>query len=221
MVHRVQLCALASVAVLTTLLRRRLRQATTPILRVAHLPASILQFFKEAPCLPTYLLHLPTDTNTKPPTPFLPPSSSNHDARTADHLHRAPCELRTSRRAPLQPLERTSLTKHFCLQLYLALYLQLIPLPTVIQTEIIPVVRSLGGLPRTPPPTDRPRIYMLTPRRYSQLPFWALVSFGAYLLVRLGWGVLTFNDVPEAHKELMGEIETAKVELRKLGVTVD
>lgn len=55
----------------------------------------------------------------------------------------------------------------------------------------------------------------------QQLPLWALVSFGAYLLVLLGWGVLTFNDVPAAHEELMGEIETAKVELRKLGVTVD
>ncbi|PSR79553.1 dolichol-phosphate mannosyltransferase subunit 3 [Coniella lustricola] len=76
--------------------------------------------------------------------------------------------------------------------LYLSLYLQLIPLPTIVQTEIVPV-----------------------------LPFWALVSFGAYLLVRLGWGVLTFNDCPEAHKELMGEIEVAKTELRKMGVTVD
>ncbi|KAK7747450.1 hypothetical protein SLS53_001705 [Cytospora paraplurivora] len=75
---------------------------------------------------------------------------------------------------------------------YLALYLQLIPLPAVVQTEIVPI-----------------------------LPFWALVAFGAYLLARLGWGVLTFNDVPEAHKELLGEIETAKTELRKLGVTVD
>ena len=46
-------------------------------------------------------------------------------------------------------------------------------------------------------------------------------SLGAYLLVRLGWGVLTFNDVPEAHDELMSEIEVAKGELRKLGVTVD
>ncbi|KUI55689.1 hypothetical protein VP1G_10726 [Cytospora mali] len=48
---------------------------------------------------------------------------------------------------------------------YLALYLRLVPLPAVVQTEIVPI-----------------------------LPFWALVSFGAYLLVRLGWGVLTFND---------------------------
>jgi len=54
-----------------------------------------------------------------------------------------------------------------------------------------------------------------------QLPLWALVSLGAYLLFRLGWGILTFNDVPEAHKELMGEIAEAKIELRKLGISVD
>jgi dolichyl-phosphate mannosyltransferase polypeptide 3 len=41
------------------------------------------------------------------------------------------------------------------------------------------------------------------------------------MLFRLGWGVLTFNDVPEAHKELMGEIEIAKKDLRSLGVNVD
>ncbi|TLD33818.1 hypothetical protein PspLS_00208 [Pyricularia sp. CBS 133598] len=76
--------------------------------------------------------------------------------------------------------------------LYLCLYLQLVPLPDVIQTEIIPV-----------------------------LPFWVLVSFGAMLLGRLGWGVLTFNDTPEAHKELLVEIEEAKKDLRRLGVTVD
>lgn len=54
-----------------------------------------------------------------------------------------------------------------------------------------------------------------------QLPFWALVSFGAFLLFRLGWNVMTFNDVPEAHKELMAEIEMAKQDLRGLGVDVD
>ncbi|ETS73105.1 hypothetical protein PFICI_15280 [Pestalotiopsis fici W106-1] len=75
---------------------------------------------------------------------------------------------------------------------YLALFLQLVPLPELIQTEIVPV-----------------------------LPFWALVSFGAFLLFRLGWNVMTFNDVPEAHKELMGEIEMAKKDLRALGVDVD
>jgi dolichyl-phosphate mannosyltransferase polypeptide 3 len=41
------------------------------------------------------------------------------------------------------------------------------------------------------------------------------------LLFRLGLGVFTFNDVPAAHKELMEEIELAKVDLRKLGVDVD
>ncbi|KAI1129933.1 dolichol-phosphate mannosyltransferase subunit 3 [Nemania abortiva] len=76
--------------------------------------------------------------------------------------------------------------------LYLALYLQLVPLPELVQTEIVPV-----------------------------LPFWALVSFGAYLLFRLGWNVMTFHDVPEAHKELVAEIELAKADLRRLGVDVD
>jgi dolichol-phosphate mannosyltransferase subunit 3 len=47
------------------------------------------------------------------------------------------------------------------------------------------------------------------------------VSFGAYLLFRLGYGVLTFNDVPEAHKELLGQIEQARKELRAMGVDVD
>ncbi|PNP45245.1 hypothetical protein TGAM01_v209112 [Trichoderma gamsii] len=76
--------------------------------------------------------------------------------------------------------------------IYFALFLELIPLPDLVQKEIVPV-----------------------------LPFWALISFGALLLFRLGWGVFTFNDVPAAHKELMEEIEMAKVDLRKLGVDVD
>ena len=54
-----------------------------------------------------------------------------------------------------------------------------------------------------------------------QLPFWALVSFGAYLLFKLGWGVFSFNDVPEAHRELMKEIEIARSELKTKGVDVD
>jgi len=74
---------------------------------------------------------------------------------------------------------------------YLSLYLHLIPLPSLIQEEIIPV-----------------------------LPFWALVSFGAYLLFKLGYGVFTFNDVPAAHAELMGEIEMAKKDLRSKGVEI-
>ncbi|KAL2759973.1 hypothetical protein ACRALDRAFT_1025597, partial [Sodiomyces alcalophilus JCM 7366] len=53
------------------------------------------------------------------------------------------------------------------------------------------------------------------------LPFWLLVSFGAYLLARLGYNVMTFNDVPQAHAELMAEIELAKTDLRTKGVDVD
>ncbi|KAK0508550.1 hypothetical protein JMJ35_008826 [Cladonia borealis] len=73
--------------------------------------------------------------------------------------------------------------------LYLACFLHIIPATKTIQDEIIPV-----------------------------FPFWALVSFGAYLLFKLGWGVLTFNDVPEAYQELMGEIEMAKKDLRLKGL---
>jgi len=76
--------------------------------------------------------------------------------------------------------------------LYLSLFLELVPLPKLISTEIIPV-----------------------------LPFWALVSFGAYLLFKLGYGVFTFNDVPEAHAELMKEIDLARADLKTKGVDVD
>ena len=55
----------------------------------------------------------------------------------------------------------------------------------------------------------------------AQLPFWALVTFGSYLLFNLGLGVFTFNDVPAAHAELMLEIDEAREDLRKKGVDVD
>ncbi|KAF2097900.1 dolichol phosphate mannosyltransferase subunit 3 [Rhizodiscina lignyota] len=87
-------------------------------------------------------------------------------------------------------------------QLYLVCFLGLAPLPPKVQDEIIPVFTANGF-------------------RLLQLPFWALVSFGAYLLFKLGFGVFTFNDVPEAYKELMGEIQEAKADLRKKGVDVD
>ncbi|KAE8374304.1 dolichol-phosphate mannosyltransferase subunit 3 [Aspergillus bertholletiae] len=76
--------------------------------------------------------------------------------------------------------------------LYLVLYLDLVPLNETVQKEIVPV-----------------------------LPFYALISFGCYLLGRLGVAILTFNDVPEAHEELQKEIEQAKTELRKQNVDVD
>ena len=63
-------------------------------------------------------------------------------------------------------------------------------LPTRIQVEVIPV-----------------------------LPFWAVIALGAYLLGRLGLGVLTFNDTKAAHTELTGQISEAKKNLdaRKVG----
>ncbi|KAL2866826.1 dolichol-phosphate mannosyltransferase subunit 3 [Aspergillus lucknowensis] len=76
--------------------------------------------------------------------------------------------------------------------LYLSLYLGLIPLNETVQREIIPV-----------------------------LPFYALISFGCYLLGRLGTAIFSFNDVPEAHEALQAEIEQAKAELRKANVDVD
>ncbi|KXL42677.1 hypothetical protein M433DRAFT_6245 [Acidomyces richmondensis BFW] len=76
--------------------------------------------------------------------------------------------------------------------IYTIAFLGLVPLPATIQDDIVPV-----------------------------LPLWAIVAFGAYLLGKLGWGVLTFNDVPEAHAELMKQIDQARADLRKKGVEVD
>jgi dolichyl-phosphate mannosyltransferase polypeptide 3 len=83
-------------------------------------------------------------------------------------------------------------------------------LPAKIQEDVVPVVSST----------------ILSVHRYSsdhfqQIPFWALVSFGAYLLAKLGYGVFSFNDVPEAHEELVKQIEQARADLKKRGVSVD
>ncbi|KAF2730793.1 dolichol phosphate mannosyltransferas-like protein subunit 3 [Polyplosphaeria fusca] len=75
--------------------------------------------------------------------------------------------------------------------LYLAVFMEVVPLPEKIQDDIVPV-----------------------------LPFWALISFGSYLLFKLGLGVFTFNDVPDAHKELMAQIKEARADLQAKGVDV-
>ena len=98
-------------------------------------------------------------------------------------------------------------------QLYLSAFLGLVPLPTKVQQDVIPVVRLLLQL-SLPQTSKRSRITL-------QLPFWALVSFGAYLLGKLGYGVYTFKDQPEAHEELLEQIKLAKADLSKRGVTVD
>ena len=48
-----------------------------------------------------------------------------------------------------------------------------------------------------------------------------MITFGTYLLFKLGLGVFTFNDVPKAYSSLMVEIEEAKKDLRSKGITVD
>jgi dolichyl-phosphate mannosyltransferase polypeptide 3 len=98
------------------------------------------------------------------------------------------------------------------LQLYLSAFLGLVPLPAKVQQDVIPVVRLLQ---LSPPQTPKRSHITL------QLPFWALVSFGAYLLGKLGYGVYTFKDQPEAHEELLEQIKLAKADLSKRGVTVD
>ncbi|KAN0080405.1 Dolichol-phosphate mannosyltransferase subunit 3 [Tylopilus felleus] len=53
------------------------------------------------------------------------------------------------------------------------------------------------------------------------IPWWLLVSFGAYSLASLGWGLFTFQDCPDAYHELLEEINDAKHDLRTKGVSVD
>ncbi|GEQ72525.1 hypothetical protein JCM33374_g6212 [Metschnikowia sp. JCM 33374] len=76
--------------------------------------------------------------------------------------------------------------------IYFALYSELIPTGRLIHDEILPY-----------------------------LPFWALVTFGAYALGTLGWGVLTFKNKEASYKELMQQIEEAKAFYKTKGVELD
>ncbi|SCV67726.1 BQ2448_5337 [Microbotryum intermedium] len=79
---------------------------------------------------------------------------------------------------------------------YTLLYLRIVPLPTFItpkiQDEIIPV-----------------------------LPFNILVTLGSYCLFELGRGIMTFGECNEAQKELMRDIDEARTELKKQGISID
>lgn len=81
-------------------------------------------------------------------------------------------------------------------------------------------VNPQAPFPQHPRHSKVPR-HTLTASVNFQLPFQLLITLGSYLLFKLGWGVLTFNDVPAAYAELMGEIDIAKSELRLKGVEVD
>lgn len=111
----------------------------------------------------------------------------------------------------------------------------LLPLPEKLQFEVIPYVSPV--LPNQPTsylptksinqlPLSLSLFQLITNHLFlsllsKQLPFWALISFGAYLLGKLGYGVLTFNDVPQAHEELMAQIQEARKDLKSKGVDVD
>lgn len=53
------------------------------------------------------------------------------------------------------------------------------------------------------------------------LPWWGLVTFGAYALSTLGLGVLTFKDKPQKHKELLQQIDEAKKFYAEKGINLD
>ncbi|RKP32894.1 dolichol-phosphate mannosyltransferase subunit 3 [Metschnikowia bicuspidata] len=55
----------------------------------------------------------------------------------------------------------------------------------------------------------------------SYLPFWALVTFGAYALGTLGWGVYSFKDKEAKYKELLEQIDEAKEFYKSNGVSLD
>lgn len=74
---------------------------------------------------------------------------------------------------------------------YLVLYFKVVSTPELFHDEILPY-----------------------------LPWWCLVSFGAYALGTLGWDVLTFKDKPEKYRELMGQIKEAKADLKQKGLQI-
>lgn len=53
------------------------------------------------------------------------------------------------------------------------------------------------------------------------LPWWALVTFGAYALGTLGWGVLTFKDKEGSYRELLQQIDEAKAFYKTKGLDLD
>ncbi|QPG76522.1 hypothetical protein FOA43_003911 [Brettanomyces nanus] len=75
--------------------------------------------------------------------------------------------------------------------IYIALWVEAIPLPALLHDEILPV-----------------------------LPWWALVSYGCYCLYSLGYGVYVLNDREDKYQELLSQISEAKAFMKKNGVDV-
>lgn len=53
------------------------------------------------------------------------------------------------------------------------------------------------------------------------LPFCSLVTFGAYALGTLGWGVYTFKDKEDKYNELRGQIKEAQEFYKAKGISLD
>ncbi|GBM88586.1 hypothetical protein AVEN_197635-1 [Araneus ventricosus] len=53
------------------------------------------------------------------------------------------------------------------------------------------------------------------------LPFYGVIAFGLYSLVVVLYRVFTFNDCPEAARELKEEIQMAREDLAKKGFKFD
>lgn len=75
---------------------------------------------------------------------------------------------------------------------YLALWIGIVPTSETFQTAVLPVI-----------------------------PFWALISCGAYALFSLGYGVWTLQDKEDKYIELKEQITEAKVFLKGKGVDVN
>lgn len=49
-------------------------------------------------------------------------------------------------------------------------------------------------------------------------PLWGIVGLGLYALITIGFGMLTFEDFPEAAAELERQVEEARAEMKRRGI---
>jgi hypothetical protein len=98
-------------------------------------------------------------------------------------------------------------------QIYLFLALPLLNDPTSLPSRFLESISLYGvsalrstKIPSVLPPTIQNEIVPF-------LPFWVLITLAAYLLGRLGLGVMRFKDCESAYTELTGHIERAKMGL--------
>eukprot|EP00741_Cyanophora_paradoxa_P022518 tig00021464_g21744.t1 len=53
------------------------------------------------------------------------------------------------------------------------------------------------------------------------MPLYALVSFGAYSLASIAWGLISFREYPEEAEELKRDVQRAKADLRRKSLVLD